>query len=455
MEVTKTDLCVIGAGAGGLSVAAGAVQMGARVVLIEGGEMGGDCLNHGCVPSKALLHAGRAGMDWRAAHEHVAAVIAGIAPHDSEERFAGLGVDVIRDWAQFSGPREVSAGGRRIRARRFVIATGSRPFMPGIPGLEDVPYERNETIFQLEEQPRHLIIIGAGPIGMEMAEAHRALGCEVTVLEGARALGREDEEAAALVLAAQRERGIVIEEHAQVARVSGKPGAISVETAGGALFEGSHLLIAVGRRANTERLALGMAGVETTRAGIRVDARLRTTNRRIHAIGDVAGGLQFTHLAGYHAGVIIRSALFGLPAKVRHDHIPRATYTSPELAQIGMTEEEARGTHGTAVEVYRVDFADNDRARAGELREGFLKLMAHKGRPVGVTIAGPGAGELITPWALAFANRLKLGQIAGMVAPYPTMGEITKRAAGAYFTPRLFENPRLKTMVGLVQKWLP
>jgi len=455
VEQIDTDICVIGGGSGGLSVAAGAAQMGARVVLLEGHRMGGDCLNYGCVPSKALLHAGRVGMSWKAAHDHVAATIATIAPHDSVERFEGLGVRVIQEYGVFVARDVVEAGAARIRARRFVIATGSSPFVPPIPGLENVPYETNETLFTLKKKPGHLLVIGGGPIGMEMAEAHRALGCEVTVIEGEKALGRDDPEFAARVLAAQRARGIAIEEGALAAEIRGRAGAIEVEARDGRLFKGTHLLIAVGRRPNIGRLNLEAAGIETTRTGIRVDAGLRSSNRKVYAIGDVAGGLQFTHVAGYHAGVILRSMLFGLPSRAKTHHIPWATYTSPELAQIGLTEAEAREKYGKRLEVVRFDFAGNDRAIATGQTDGAVKAMVVRGRPVGVSIVGPGAGELINLWALVLANRLKMSHVAAMVAPYPTMGEIGKRVAGAYFAPRLFDNPRVKAIVGIVQRFLP
>ncbi|WP_289042705.1 FAD-dependent oxidoreductase [uncultured Aliiroseovarius sp.] len=451
----KTDVCVIGGGSGGLSVASGAVQMGASVVLLEGHKMGGDCLNYGCVPSKALLHAAKTGMDWDSAHAHIRKTIATIEPHDSVERFEGLGVRVIQDDGRFISPTEVEVGEDIITARRFVIATGSTPFVPPIPGLDKVPYLTNESLFDLKEQPKHLLIIGGGPIGLEMAQAHRRLGCDVTVIEGAKALGKDDAELAAQVLEVLRGEGIAIEEDAMAAEVRGKGGAIEVEVKDGRTFKGSHLLVAVGRKANTDKLNLDAAGIEQTRAGIKVDASLRTTNRRVYAIGDVAGGLQFTHVAGYQAGVIIRSMLFGLPSKNRTDHIPWATYTSPELAQIGLTEAQARDKHGDGLDVARFDFAGNDRAIATEQTDGLIKVMVVKGRPVGVSIVGPGAGEMINLWALAFANNLKMSQIAGMVAPYPTMAEVSKRVAGVYFSPRLFDNPWIKRIVGLVQKVLP
>ncbi|MFN3147526.1 MAG: dihydrolipoyl dehydrogenase family protein [Paracoccaceae bacterium] len=471
MRRIETDICVIGAGSGGLSVAAGAVQMGARVVLLEGHKMGGDCLNYGCVPSKALIAAGKQAhamrigaplgvtpvmpdVSYAAAMDHVHAAIATIAPHDSEERFAGLGVEVIREYGRFISKTEVQAGDTIIMARRYVIATGSSPLVPPIPGLDTVPFETNETIFDLRDRPDHLIVIGGGPIGMEMAQAHLRLGSKVTVIEGAQALGREDPELAAIALERLRAEGAVIVEGQQASRIGGTAGAVTVETADGTVHKGSHLLIAVGRKVNIDRLNLDAAGIAHDRA-VKVDAGLRTSNRRVYAIGDAAGGLQFTHVAGYHAGVIIRSMLFGLPAKARTDHIPRATYTDPELAQVGLTEAEARARHGDRLEVVRFDFAGNDRAIAEGKTTGRIKVMVVKGRPVGASIVGAQAGELIGLWALVIANRMKMSAVAGMVAPYPTLTEVSKRAAGAYFSPRLFDNPSVKRLVGIVQRWLP
>ena len=317
------------------------------------------------------------------------------------------------------------------------------------PGLDAVPCLTNETIFDLREAPGHLLIVGAGPIGLEMAQAHRRLGSKVTVIEGARALGRDDPEAVQLVLARLRVEG------AQVERIGGRRGAIEVQVAGGTVFMGTHLLMAAGRRPNLDRLNLEAAGVRSDKAGIVVNAGLRTSNRRVYAIGDVAGQGQFTHLAGYQAGLVIRPLLFGLPARARAEHIPRVTYTDPELAQIGPTEAEARAAHGAAVSVIRLGFDASDRAQAEGRTEGLIKVMVVKGRPVGVTVAGPGAGEMIGIWALAIANRLKMASIAGMVLPYPTMGELSKRAAGAYFSPKLFDNPLVKRVVGLVQRFVP
>ena len=472
MNRIKTDILVIGAGSAGLSVAAGAVQMGASVVLLEGHKMGGDCLNYGCVPSKALIATGKAAhtqrhseqygvtpaageVDYAAAKDHVSDVIEQIAPVDSQERFEGLGVQVIREYGRFISDSEVQAGDTVIKARRIVIATVSSPMVPPIDGLDSVPFETNETLFDLREKPEHLLIVGGGPIGMEMAQAHVRMGCAVTVIEGDQALGKDDPETAAVLLRILKDEGVTIEENAKAAKIRGSAGNIEVETEDGRIFRGSHLLMAVGRKTNTDKLDLDRAGIETEKGSVKVDASLRSSNRRVYAIGDVAGGMQFTHMAGYHAGVVIRSLLFAIPSKAKTMHIPWVTYTAPELAQVGATEEQARAQHGDKLEVVRFHYNENDRAIAERHTAGFIKVMVVKGKPVGASIVGHLAGELIGLWALALANNMKMSQIAGMVAPYPTYGEINKRAAGAYFSPRLFDSKLVKSVVSFVQKVIP
>ena len=470
MQEIRTDVLVIGAGSAGLSVAAGAAQMGARVTLLESGEMGGDCLNYGCVPSKALIAAARHAhamttgaafgitpvapqIDYAAAKRHVARVIETIAPVDSQARFEGLGVRVIRAHGRFVDADTVEAGDHRIAARRIVLATGSSPLVPPIPGLDGVPFETNETIFALMERPDHLLIVGGGPIGMEMAQAHVRLGCRVTVIQGGRAMPKDDPEMVAIVLDRLRDEGVEIVEGAKAERVSGRAGAITVHTGKGD-HSGTHLLMAVGRRANIDRLDLDRAGIDHD-GTVTVGADLRTSNRRVYAIGDVAGGPNFTHVAGYHGATVIRPILFGLPAKVRADHIPWCTYTDPELAQVGLTEARAREAHGDALEVLRFRYDENDRAVAEGRTAGLVKVMVYKGRPVGASIAGAQAGELIGLWALVLAGRLKIGAVATMIAPYPTLGEVSKRAAGQYYAPRLFESPWIKRAVRIVQRLIP
>jgi pyruvate/2-oxoglutarate dehydrogenase complex dihydrolipoamide dehydrogenase (E3) component len=473
-DIIKADLCVIGAGSGGLTVAAGGSQMGAKVVLIEKGEMGGDCLNYGCVPSKALLaaahaaqnmrDAGRFGIasvepeiDFAAVNRHVKGVIGSIAPMDSQERFEGLGVEVIRATARFTGPREVEAGGRRIQARRFVIATGSSAAIPPIPGIEDVPLLTNESIFDLEMRPEHLIIIGGGPIGAEMAQAHRRLGSRVTILQRRSLLPRDDAEAVAVVRNRLVAEGVDIREGVAVEKVSGGAGGITVTIAKDGEekdIQGSHLLVAAGRRANVGGLGLEQAGIEFTSKGISVDARLRTTNKRIFAVGDVTGGHQFTHVAGYQGGIVLRNALFWiLPGKAKQDAIPWVNYTDPELAHVGLTDVQAKEKFGGGLSILRWGFAENDRASAERNHDGFAKIVAdRKGRILGATIIGPHAGELILPWVIAVSGKWKVGRMAGVIAPYPTLSEVGKRAAASWYTPRIFSD-RTKRIVRFLQKF--
>ena len=406
-DTTKTDICVIGAGSGGLSVAAAAAQMGAKVVLIERHKMGGDCLNTGCIPSKSLIAAahaadqmrrgGRFGVnghepdiDFLKVHDHVHGVIAAIAPHDSVERFEGLGVDVIQGAARFTGPREVEADGRRIRARRFVIATGSSPAPPPIPGLDQVPYLTNETVFDLDQRPDHLIVIGGGPIGIELAQAHCRLGARVTVLEGLSILGKDDPEAVDMVRRRVIDDGIDLREGAMIKKVArhGNGIALTIDNDGAdERVTGSHLLVAAGRRPNVGGLNLDAAGISYSPKGIDVDNRLRTTNKKVFAIGDVAGAYQFTHMAAYHAGIVIRNALFHLPAKVNDAAVPWVTYTDPELAHVGLDEHEARVRFGDDIRVLNWSFAENDRAQAERETDGLIKIVVgRKGRILGATI---------------------------------------------------------------------
>lgn len=443
------DLCVIGAGSAGLSVAAAAAQFGERVVLIEKAKMGGDCLNYGCVPSKAMIAAARhahcvtagasfgivaaePGIDFAAVHDHVHGVIAAIAPHDSQQRFESLGVQVIRSPAQFTDPRTVLAGGEEIRARRFVIATGSRPAVPAIPGLDAVEYFTNETVFDNRTAPQRLIVIGAGPVGLELAQAHRRLGCEVVVVEAREPLANEDAELVQPVLDQLSSEGVKIFASADVSRVARAGKAIEVtftRKGKSATISGSHLLVATGRAPAVADLGLESAGIVYSNKGITVDARLRTSNRKVYAIGDVTGGLQFTHVASYHAGLVIKSALFGLPVRASNDHIPRVTFTDPELAHVGLTETQAKARGGT-VSVLRSPFLGNDRAQAERRTEGLIKVVAgRRGRILGATIVGKGAGELILPWGLAISSRLTLKAMVDTVVAYPTMGEISRRAA--------------------------
>ena len=472
-EDITADLCVIGAGSGGLSMAAAAAAFGVSVVLVERGRMGGDCLNTGCVPSKALIAAGKAAhavrrsaefgvaagepaADMRKVMAHVHAVIAGIAPNDSVARFTALGVRVIKAEARFIDRRRVQAGDAVITARRFVVATGSSPFVPPIPGLDRVRYLTNESVFEISRLPKRLAVIGGGPIGMELAQAFMRLGSQVVVVEALAALGREDPEMAGVVLARLRAEGLDIREQTRVVAVEpfGRGGVrLRVEDAAGAgTIEATDLLVAVGRKPNIEGLGLDLAGIATARAGITVDSRLRTSNRRVHAIGDVAGGPQFTHVAGYHAGLVARSILFRLGARVDLTAMPRATFTDPELAHVGMGEAEAR-EKGLLRQVQRWPFAENDRAQAERHTHGLVKIVAgRKGRLLGVTIAGAGASEAIALYALAIAKGMTLRDLAGFVVPYPTMAEAGKRAATASFAP-LARKPAVRRLVRFLARF--
>jgi len=468
----EADLCIIGGGSGGLALAAGAAQMGAKTVLVESGKMGGDCLNYGCVPSKAMIAAGHAAhvtrhgahfgvnghepeIDFKGVHGHIHNVIGTIAPHDSVERFEGLGVTVLQERASFLSAGEVEAGETRVKARRFAIATGSSPVVPPIPGLKDVPHDTNETIFDNQVAPSHLIVIGGGPIGAELAQAHRRLGAEVTIVDMGPVLPKDDPELTTLVRAQLEADGVVLMERVKVEKVepAGNGVAVIIETEDGETvrLEGSNILVATGRAANVDGLNLEAAGVDYDKGGIKVDARLRTSNRKIFALGDVIGGYQFTHVAGYHAGIVIQNALFRLPAKVSNKAIPWVTYTDPELAHVGLTEAAATA-NGELAEVLRWSFAENDRAQAERVTEGKIKVIVGKrGKILGATIVGAHAGELILPWVLAVSQGIKVKAMASIIAPYPTLSEVSKRAAGSYFTPRLF-NDRTRWLVRLLSK---
>ena len=467
-KTLKVDLVVIGAGSGGLSVAAGAAQLGLKVVLFEKGEMGGDCLNYGCVPSKALIaaadkaHQARSaglgvaaadpGIDFAAVMAHVHGTIAAIAPVDSQARFEGLGVHVVRAAARFVDDRTVVGGDVRVRARKIVVATGSRA---AIPGLDVVPYLTNDTIFDLTEQPGRLIVLGGGPIGVELGQAFRRLGSEVVIVEAADILGREDPDAAQVVLEQLRADGVELRPGAKAVRVetdADGPVLIVEGPDGEDRIAGSHLLVAVGRRPSTDGLDLEKAGVEHDRNGVVTDKSLRSSHKRIYAVGDVAGRGQFTHLAGAHASLFVRRALFAMPIDADALAVPRVTYCDPELAAIGLSEADARKTHGDDVRVETFPFDENDRALAeGDVR-GFGKLVTtKKGKVLGVALVGRHAGDHIHIWALALSSKLKLSALTGMIAPYPTRGEIGKRLAGKWYTPALFSD-RTRRVVSVLKR---
>ncbi len=469
-ELVTCDVCIIGAGSGGLTMAAGASQMGARVVLIEKSAMGGDCLNTGCVPSKALLAAAEKAqsireasafgitstapnVDMQKVHQHVHEVMAAIAPNDSQERFEALGVHVIRAAASFIDRRHVRAGDVRVKARYFVIATGSSPFVPPIPGLDRVNFLTNENLFDVQQHIEHLMVIGGGPIGMEMAQAMRRLGARVSVLEAVRLLSKDDPECAAIVIERMRREGVDFIEGGRDLRLApAADGGIDVhcrQQDEDVCLHGSHILIATGRRANVYGLNLEQAGVDYSERGILVDQRMRSSNRRIFAIGDVTGSWQFTHIAAYQAGIALRNILFGLPAKA-HDHaVPWVSYTDPELAQVGMQAgqaEQQRIPH----KILRWRWQENDRAQAERRTEGLVKVVVRpNGRILGATIVGMHAGELIQPWVLAIEQKLSIKHMAASIVPYPTLAEVNKRVAGSFYSDALF-SPRMRRLV----QWL-
>lgn len=467
----SVDFCIIGAGSGGLSVAAAAAAFGQRVVLIEKHKMGGDCLNYGCVPSKALLSAGKRAhaiqtsapfgitsqqpvIDYRAVHKHVHEVIGAIAPNDSVERFTGLGVQVITAAARFVDEKTVAAGDFRVTARWFVIATGSSPSAPPISGLSDVPYFTNETIFDNAQLLPHLVVIGGGPIGLEMAQAHRRLGSKVTVIEAAKALGRDDPEMAIIVLQRLRAEGVEIIEDAKVTSVARTAAGISATTlreGATRVIDATHLLVAAGRRPNISELGLEAAGISVDKKGITVNPGLVTSNRRVFAIGDVAGGPQFTHIANDDAGIVIRRALFRLPAKTTGRAVPWVTFTEPELANAGLSEADARTKFGK-INVLRWPYHENDRAQAERETIGHVKVITDKGgRILGASIVGAHAGELIQMWSLALSQRLKIKAMTSWISPYPTLSEINKRAAFRYYATAA-GNPFVRKIIALLTK---
>ena len=476
-ESVETDLCVIGAGSGGLSVAAAAAAMGVPVVLIEKGAMGGDCLNYGCVPSKALIAAGHAAqamrdsarfgiapvepqVDMAAVRTHIRATIEAIAPNDEVARFQAMGVRVLRVHARFIAPDCVEADGVRIKARRFVIATGSRPASPPIPGLDQIPFLTNESVFDLEALPKRLGVIGGGPIGLELAQAFRRLGSEVIVLEAGKILGREDQELANPLRDRLVREGVILRESAAILRIEPQPGGARIVLGGKAGDEPldvshvdvTHVLVAAGRKPNVDDLGLELAKVAYDDKGVRVNKSLRASNRRVYAIGDVAGGAQFTHAANYHAGLVLRATLFRLPVSVKPHLIPRVTYTEPQIAAAGLSEAEARAIH-SKISIHRWPFSENDRARAEGRHEGHVKIIATPGgRILGAGIVGAHAGELIAAWQLAITKGLKLSDMASVVLPYPTLSEAAKRAAILHYAPRL-ASPGLQSVLKFLRRF--
>jgi len=457
------DLCVIGGGSAGLSMTAGAAMLDRNVLLFEGAEMGGDCLNHGCVPSKAILKAGkiaqaqRSGaafgitpvepqVDWEAVKAHVKDVIETIAPVDSVERFEGLGATVITEYAKFVDANTVESDTVRVRAKRFVISVGSRASAPPIPGLDTVDYATNENIFSLETFPEHLIVIGAGPIGLEMGQTFRRLGAEVTIVDISSPLGRNEPEHAQVLVDALAAEGITFHAPVVTKEVRNAGGVVEVELEDGTVIKGSKILVAAGRAPVVEGLGLESAGIKFDRRGIDVDDNLRTSNKKVYAAGDVAKGMGgLTHIAGFHAGQLFKNffimpqGLYKGMSSAKTNRMPAAVYTEPELANIGLSEAQAREKFGDVVKVAEFHFEENDRGIAERSNKGGVKIIVgKKGKILGGSIVGAQAGEMIHMLSVAMTGKMKISQLAQIISPYPTRSETVKRAASSMFTETLF-----------------
>jgi pyruvate/2-oxoglutarate dehydrogenase complex dihydrolipoamide dehydrogenase (E3) component len=424
---------VIGAGAAGLVTSGGAAQLGAKVLLIEQHRLGGECLWTGCVPSKAVIHAAQlarhgGGQRWADARSGLDRAIAIIEPHDSPERFEGFGVEVVLGRAVFTARDAIEVGGQRVTARRFVIATGSDPAVPPIEGLSGLPYFTNESIFNLDEQPEHLLLIGGGVVGCELSQSFARLGSRVTLVSNTELLQREDPDAVAVLRRQLVADGVTIIEHAEVASAAGGPGAVSLTLVDGRTLDGSHILIGTGRAPRVAGYGLETAGVETGKGGIITDAWLRTSNKRIYAIGDCRDGPRLTHAADQDARTVIQNALF--PFRKRKDYaaLPAAIFTDPELAQVGLTEPAARALHAN-IKVFRHDFDHNDRSVTEADMRGFVKIVVLGKRVLGVTIVGAHAGELLALASFAVSGKLSLSDLAAQTFAYPTLAEALRHAA--------------------------
>jgi pyruvate/2-oxoglutarate dehydrogenase complex dihydrolipoamide dehydrogenase (E3) component len=468
----RRDVVVIGGGPGGLVVASVASQLGLKVTLVEKSErLGGDCLHTGCVPSKTLIRtaqvahlmrsAGRYGLpgqepviDMGAVIDRVQAVIDDIQRHDDPERFRGYGCEVLFGAARFTGPHEIRVGENRVRGRRFVIATGSRPAIPPIPGLEAAGFDTSDSIFRRRERPRRLVVIGGGPIGLELAQAFARLGSEVSLVEQAeQVLPAADADVAQCLAEALAGEGLSLHTGRQVtsARRDGDSRQLLLDD--GSTLECDRLLVATGRRPALQGLGLDAAGIEHDRSGIRVDPRLRTSQRHIYAIGDVTGPHPFTHMAEYQAGVVLANLLFRLPRKTDYRVVPVVTYTDPEVAQAGLTEHAANAQN-LRCEVTTFPMADIDRAKTDAATAGLLKILTRRGRICGAALVGAHAGELIHELALAIRLRAKASDITELVHAYPTYAQIHRRTLNARYA-KLFYSRRTRLLVRLVNRLLP
>jgi pyruvate/2-oxoglutarate dehydrogenase complex dihydrolipoamide dehydrogenase (E3) component len=444
----RYHLVVIGGGTGGLVTAAAAAGLGAKVALIERHLLGGDCLNVGCVPSKALLRAARAWHDARTAAarfggpaatgdgdfgavmERMRRVRAGLAPIDSAARFASLGVDVFLGSGRFTGAAAIDVQGTELRYRRAVIATGARASAPPIPGLAEAGYLTNETVFWLTERPQHLVIIGAGPIGCELAQAFARFGSRVTLLDVApRILPRDDPAASAVIARALERDGVEIRCAVQSLRIEAN-GAVKRVLFEQDVVDCDAILVAAGRKPNVDGLGLEAAGIAYDAAGVKVDDRLRTSNPRVYAVGDVCSAFHFTHIADRHARHVVQNALFFGRARTSSIVVPWVTYTSPEVAHVGMREEDAR-TQNVEIDTMMLSLEHVDRAILDNEEEGFLRVHLKKGTEqiLGATLVAEHAGEMIAEITLAITSGLGLGAIGGTIHSYPTQAEVFRKAA--------------------------
>lgn len=458
------DIGVIGGGAAGLTVAAGASQLGAKTLLVEKENvLGGDCLHYGCVPSKTLIKSAKVYHLLKNAPEYglpdikvppvkysnivrrIKNVINTIQKHDSEERFCSLGVQVAYGLPSFSDPNTIELKGNIYSAKNWVIATGSSAAVPQINGLETTPFITNREIFSLEELPESIIILGAGPIAVEMAQAFCRLGSRVIVVQrSGQILSKEDKDMADSVMEILALEGVEFYLNSSVLKVNrtGNGTEVSIKNKKGEedKIKAERLLIALGRSPNIEGLKLENAGVEYDKRGIKVDSRLRTSRKHIYAAGDVTGKYQFTHAAGYEGGIVLGNAIFHLPRKTDYTFLPWCTYTDPELASIGLNEKGA-GQAGIKYSVWTEDFISNDRSLAEGEKSGKIKMILdEKEKPVGVQILGPGGGDLIGEWVAVLNSKMKLSKLASAIHPYPTLVEINKRVAGNYLSPKLFSD---------------
>ncbi len=474
--MSRQDLVVIGGGTGGLIVTSVAAQLGLKVTMIERREkLGGDCLLTGCVPSKTLIHAAKVASMMRRAGEygltsvepevnlgkvsdHVQSVIDQIQVHDDPERFRGYGAEVIFGHATFTDSHTVDVNGQSIQGKRFVIASGSSPFVPPIPGLDEVSYLTNENIFSLQDLPARLIVLGGGAIGIEMAQAYARLGSKVTVVERLpQILPQEDPEISDMLAEHLINEGIDILTGTSAETVSKSGDVYQMkcrrEDKTEIAIDSDALLVAVGRRPNVEGMGLDVAGVEYDNKGIKVDKRLRSTSKHIFACGDVAGPYPFTHMAEYQAGIVISNAIFRFPKKTNYRVVPWVTYSDPELARVGITEQQAK-EQGLDVDVLRFPFSGIDRALAEVEPVGEMKLISRKGKILGATILGPHAGELIHEIVLAMQAGLKIGDISATIHAYPTLAQVSRRTVNTYYGEKLFSD-RTRKVVGWINKLLP